>query len=605
MRRRHGVIVGALVCQILFAACAGSTAATATQGIEPTRDTVSVAETAPRSSAEADETARPSASKVLHILSSCDGFDPAIDNSIGDLQTYGFALVSEVFSGLTTLTGDSEQPVRNELLARYSVSDEGLLYELALRPDLKFSDGSALTAADVKWSWERAWRISVAGGRARDVFGGIRGAEIGRAELPGVRVVDDSSLVVNLSVPVPDFPMLLADPVAAVLKHENVAQWGAMFANGEQPTLLLRDHIEQPEMPIGAGPFAYSDFDWFTSDECSLVVNPHYYGPSPQIDEIRVVSYRRILEDARISAGLEQLTLDQHITVQTRAFNEHNINLMLLPKGAVGDGASQDSGASATKRVQVELAQTQIVALNTRRPPFDDVNFRRAIAASWDLAGLFGEEEPRQPGRIIPPAIADSTSDASGYRFDPDLASKFLEESRYPLGTELEPVTMYYPYFGSFVDWLATVFDAWQDTVGLTVRVVSPGDSDWRSPRVNSAPDLAFLTINATRPDPYGVLSAVIASVEGDDPSAEWAGARAQLDTARRTTDITLRRQRYVELEQHLLDSAMVIPYWAYSSSGPDATVAFVQPYVRGIQISTFPRSVLKDVWLDDTAPVR
>ena len=118
MRRRHGVIVGALMCQILFAACAGSTSATATQGIEPTRDAISV-------------------------------------------------------------------------------------------------------------------------------------AEIGRAELPGVRVVDDSSLVVTLSESVPDFPMLLADPVAAVLKHENVAQWGSVFANGEQPTLLLRDHIEQPETPLG------------------------------------------------------------------------------------------------------------------------------------------------------------------------------------------------------------------------------------------------------------------------------------------------------------------------------------------------------------------
>ena len=594
-----------LACLIPLAACVVSPGQSVTGTTEPASDTLSVAATMSRSSSEADVSAHESTAQVLQIVASCNGFDPAIDNSINDIATYGVALVSEVFSGLTTLTGDSSQPFRNELLARYSVSDEGLVYELVLRPDLRFSDGSALTAADVKWSWERAWRMSVAGGRARDVFGSVNGAEVGRKELPGVQVVDDSNLVVTLSAPVPDFPMLLADPVAAVLKHENVQQWGAVFANGGQPTLLLRDHIEQPETPIGAGPFAYSDFDWFTSDECSMVVNPHYYGPSPRIDEIRVVSYRRILEDARISAGPEQLTFDQHTKAQNRAFNERDIDLMVLPKEAAEDGDLQDSGVSAITPMPVERPETQIVALNTGRPPFDDINFRRAIAASWDIAGLFGEEQPRQPGRVIPPAVADSMLDASGHRFDPDLASRYLEESHYPLGTELKPVTLYYPYFGSFVDWLATVFGAWEDAVGLPVRVVSPDDSDWRAPRTDAIPDLAFVTVSAARPGPYGVLSAVIASVAGDNPSAEWADARAQLDVARRTADSALRTRLYVELEQHLLDTAMVIPYWAYSSTAPDATIAFAQPYVRGFQVPTFPRSVLKDVWLDDTAPVR
>ena len=588
-----------------MAACVVAPGQSATSATEPAGDTLSVASTTSRSSSEADVSGGESAGKVLQVVAACNGFDPAIDNSINDIATHGVALVSEVFSGLTALTGDNLQPFRNELLERYSVNDDGTVYDLVLRPDLTFSDGSALTAADVKWSWERAWLMSVPGGRARDVFGSVRGAEVGRSELPGVQVVDDSNLVVTLTAPVPDFPMLLADPVAAVLKQDNVAQWGAAYTNGSPPTLLLRDHITQPELPIGAGPFAYSDFDWFNQDECSLVRNLHYHGAPPQIDSVQVISYRQVLEDSRISTNPEQVTFGQHMTAQTRAFNERNIDLMLLPKEAAEDGNLQDSGASAVNQTQVERPETQVVALNTASPPFDDINFRRAIAAGWDITGLFGEEQPRQPGRVIPPAVADSMLDASGYQFDPDLASRYLKDSRYPLGTELEPVTLYYPYFGSFVDWLATVLGAWEDAVGLPVRVVSPDDSDWRAPRTDAAPDLAFVTISAARPDPYGVLSAVIASVSGEDPSAEWANARAQLDAARRTADSALRKRLYVELEQHLLDTAMVIPYWTYSSSAPDSTVAFVQPYVHGLQVPTFPRSVLQDVWLDDTAPVR
>lgn len=598
-------VIGVFACLILFAACAVSPDRPATQDLELDLSTATVNATVSGNRSEAEISASRSTANVLRILGNCDGFDPAIDNSINDIGAYGVALVSEVFSGLTSLTGDGSEPFRNELLERYSVSADGLVYELTLRLDLTFSDGSALTASDVKWSWERAWLMSISGGRARNVFGSVDGAEVGRKELHGVEVVDDRNLIVTFIAPVPDFPMLLADPVAAVLKRDNVEQWGAVFTNGPQPTLLFREYIRQPETPVGAGPFAYSEFDWSNLEECSLVRNPHYHGSPAKIDAVQGVGYRRILEDSRISTSPEQLTFNQHLTAQTRAFNERDIDLMLLPKEAAEDDDFQFSASTEITQTRVERPETQIVALNTGRPPFDDINFRRAIAASWDVAGLFGEEQPRQPGRVIPPAVADSMLDASGHQFDPDLASMLLEDSRYPLGTELEPVTLYYPYFGSFVDWLATVLGAWEDAVGLPVRVVSPEDSDWRAPRTDADPDLAFLTIDAARPDPYGVLSAVITSIAGEDPSAEWADARKQLDIARQTTDSALRRRLYVELEQHLLDTAMVIPYWTHSTSGPDATVAFIQPYVHGLQIPTFPRSVLKDVWLDDSAPVR
>ena len=46
-----------------------------------------------------------------------------------------------------------------------------------LRNDLKFSDGSPVDSSDFKWSWERALKKSISGGRAQDVFGLIEGAD--------------------------------------------------------------------------------------------------------------------------------------------------------------------------------------------------------------------------------------------------------------------------------------------------------------------------------------------------------------------------------------------------------------------------------------------
>ena len=45
-----------------------------------------------------------------------------------------------------------------ELVESYVVSNDHMVYEFTLCKNPKFSDGSALTAFDVKWSWERTLR---------------------------------------------------------------------------------------------------------------------------------------------------------------------------------------------------------------------------------------------------------------------------------------------------------------------------------------------------------------------------------------------------------------------------------------------------------------
>ncbi len=118
-------------------------------------------------------------------MSWCPIHDPAIDSALGLFGIDDVPLVTEIHAGLTSLSDDANALVQLGLADSYGVLENGLLYEFVLRQDLKFSDGSPLTASDVKWSWERALKMSGTAGRARDVFGLIDGAS---AVIDGARL---------------------------------------------------------------------------------------------------------------------------------------------------------------------------------------------------------------------------------------------------------------------------------------------------------------------------------------------------------------------------------------------------------------------------------
>ena len=70
------------------------------------------------------------------------GFHPITGTNRTNLNLAGL-----VYEGLFEL--DQEFQVHNVLCASYTVSEDGLIWSFRLRPGVTFSDGSALTAADV------------------------------------------------------------------------------------------------------------------------------------------------------------------------------------------------------------------------------------------------------------------------------------------------------------------------------------------------------------------------------------------------------------------------------------------------------------------------
>ena len=183
----------------------------------------------------------------------CPPPDPAIDAASSQLDFSSPSLVTEIHAGLARIVDDSVAPFELELADSYNVDLTGLEYEFVLRNDLKFSDGTPLTSGDFKWSWERALKKSDAGSRARDVFGLVEGADAvilrESDDLTGVMAIDDRTLRVRLTNPRADFPALLADPVASVLKKDNALSWGIQWSNSGSWSMTVP--FSEWNMPVG------------------------------------------------------------------------------------------------------------------------------------------------------------------------------------------------------------------------------------------------------------------------------------------------------------------------------------------------------------------
>ena len=164
------------------------------------------------------------------------------------------------------------------LAERWSQSDDGLSFELSLRDDVRFSDGSPFTAADVLFSFDAVYDETLASPLADSLR--INGK---RLELTAV---DETTVIVTfpeLFSPglriVSSLPMLPKHRLSSAMAAGTLAEaWGV---------------TTPPESLAGLGPFVLSD-----------------YRPGQRLVFSRNLHYWRLSEDREQLPRLDRLTLE-------------------------------------------------------------------------------------------------------------------------------------------------------------------------------------------------------------------------------------------------------------------------------------------------------
>lgn len=559
----------------------------------PTPDSISTARPA-----QIPTTAEPPSPKILLANTTCTIVDPAIDAATNDRHFSAIPIVSEVHAGLMKFVErDSTTRIEPDLADRYQVSDNGKSYTFTLRRGLEFSDGSPIRAQDFQWSWERALKIAGTTGRTFDILGNIEGADDiaqGHANnLRGIQIPDERTIIVNLDLPSPDFPMRVAHPVAAVLKKDNVSTWGTQFTNAKDMMDAVTDWSQaafwDTRRPVGAGPFRVASYSPLSyARTCAIEKNPHYWGTKPEID------YVVFMDLPNTSPGTELENLEKS------AYSENEIDYILITPYEAADITAGTSEISGNVRHTDSVPSTLFLLLDPAIPPFDDLNFRKAVVAATDIEAMFQPWPIRWKRRIMPTELVQDSAHDLEAVFDPEAAQTYIASSKYPDGFKDEIKLLYserYP----FPDRIQRLTEGWQQHIGLNAKPMATRATDIAEAATNGNLPIRLIDAYPTYPDPNAVFFEVRTALQ--NPSATWElnELNRLIEAAANNPDAAERNRLKTEVERFLLDRALAIPL-LQNWGGP---YILTKPWLQGFRVPQFPGSAFQNATMTDEAPKR
>ena len=302
-----------------------------------------------------------------------------------------------------TRTVEGTAQVVKSLCEDYKVSEDGLTYDFTLKSGIVFSNGSALTASDVKYSFERLLRAAA---QNTDIPLEVVGGEAlmnGQADsLEGFTVTDDTHFTVTLNAPNAGFLAELSAPAMSVVDAETMAE--------------VKNFGVEPSDTIGTGPYVITE--WVANDHYTLVYNDKYWGETPTVKKVIV----RVIPDP----GTQNLMF--------RNGELDMIDLKSLDTAIVESTYKTEYKDNIITTPNVGLTY---LLFNENNQYLSDVNVRKAIGMAIDvdtiISDLYSDNAIRENG-MIPTGIWGHNDALEGYTYDPEAAKKLLADSGYKEG---------------------------------------------------------------------------------------------------------------------------------------------------------------------------
>jgi oligopeptide transport system substrate-binding protein len=479
-------------------------------------------------------------------------------------DTTSAGVVVEIFGGLVALSTDLQ--LVPDLAESWTISGDGRVYTFTLRPEAKFHDGKPVTADDFKWSINRAANPQTASPVADVYLNDIVGIEDvleGTAtDVSGVKVIDSQTLQITIDAPKAYFLAKLTYPTAYVLDRENVEAGGRAWADS----------------PNGTGPFKLKEYR--IGERIVLERNENYHRELAKIDSV-VMNL----------AGGQSMAMYENDEIDITGVSLFDLNRVLDP--------SDDLNSQLV--VAPPDFNISYIGFNTTMPPFDDLNFRKALNHAVDkdlIASEVLSDLVVSAYGILPPGFPAYNSEIQGLRYDPELAKQLLADSR-PTTPAMEKecgcttyadpetrprIVVNVPGSGGTIGLdLEVVIEMWRQVLGVEVEIQQTEWATYLEDLNNEKfQTFAGLGWEADYPDPQDFLD-ILFHTESSINHGGYSNAEVDriLEDARVEPDATRRVDLYRQAEVMIVEDAAWVPLWYRGERH-----VLIKPYINDYRLT-------------------
>ena len=332
----------------------------------------------------------PGGTLVIGLLNEPDTLDP-------HMTTMGYILD---YIGIALIDRDKDNIYVPWAAESWDISADGLSYTFNLRQDIKFQDGTPLTAKDFVYTYKRALDPSSTGAASQMLAG-----------VTEISALDDFTLLLTLSTP--NYYLLDNLTITEYLQPVSEA-----WVNSQGEAL--------GHNPLSAGPYKLKEY--VTGDHVTLERNPDYtwapafahQGPA----YFQEIIFRFIPEVSTLLAGLEAEEID---------FAQNGIDVQYVDRIEAMDSFSVLKAANQ--------GCEPYVVINTARAPFTDLKVRQALGYAIDKQAMI-DVVLHGNGTIQAGPLSISMIgywpgiEEIGYTYDVEKAKTLLTEAGYIIGED-------------------------------------------------------------------------------------------------------------------------------------------------------------------------
>lgn len=326
--------------------------------------------------------------------------------------TNDYIVPMNVFDTLFSLkkNDDGSTRIGNSLVEKYELSDDALTYHFTLRDGVVFSDGTPLTAQDVKFTFERILKLpDSAQTDCVIIIDGAQDMLDGKADsLRRITVEDDKNFSITLTAPFSGFTSLLATPAMVIYSEKNVTEAGDDFGM-------------VPGKTIGSGPYIIKE--WTRGSGLVFEYNPRYWGPEPSVKKVDM----KVMEPQAMDLAFQKGDLDI-------------LDCLFLDSAIVNSTYKTDTYKD--RIVSVDRLGQNFILMNENIEPLGNVQVRKAIQQAINresiLNSIFAGDGKLEDGIFPTGCVGYSKNNQGWLKYDPDNAKKLLANAGYADGFDLE-----------------------------------------------------------------------------------------------------------------------------------------------------------------------